>query len=393
MSTNKPTCDSHELSASAIRKAFVRWQGDDQDLVIARAPGRVNLIGEHTDYNDGLVMPMILDRSIYVACRAAQGTLHRVRSEDFDETVSFELNTMPTADAGHWSLYVGGMLRHVPPGTALDILIAGNVPLGAGLSSSAALEMATGLAAEAISGVAVSPERLAEIGQRVEHEYLGVRCGLMDQMVSRMGRSEHAFLLDCRQMTWSHIPIPASQARFVIVDSKVKRALAASKYNERRQECERALAWFQASGAMADSLRDISVDMINEAANDMAPTEGLRVRHVVEENKRVRAAAEAIRKGKWSTLGRQLTASHRSLQQLYQVSCDELDTLVDIALNIDGVYGARMVGGGFGGCTLNLVDKSALKQFETEITSTFHKAYGYQCSVIRVGSGLEATLL
>lgn len=393
MNSAKSTYSSDALCESAVRAAFVRWRSDDRDVVVTRAPGRINLIGDHTDYNKGLVMPMILDHSVYVACRPISGTRHLLRSEDYDEVVSFELGTIPATTQGHWSRYVAGMLRYVPPESAVELLVVGNIPQGAGLSSSAAVEMATGLAAEAVSGVAIPPEVMAQTGQKVEHEYLGVQCGLMDQMVSRMGKSRHAFLLDCRSMTWSHIPVPANKTCFVVVNSRVRRTLAGSKYNERRKECERALAWLKASGAPGNSLRDITLEMVNGAGRKMPGSLRSRVRHVVEENERVLGAARAIRSDQWGALGQLLTASHRSLQRKYQVSCEELDTLVDSALRIDGVYGARMMGGGFGGCTLNLLDESASERFGSEITRTYRQTCGGDCAIFKVGPGTEAAVL
>jgi len=275
----------------------------------------------------------------------------------------------------------------------MEMLIAGNVPVGAGLSSSAALTMATGLAAEAVSGAAITALEMARIGQWVEHEYLGVQCGLMDQMVSRMGRSRHAFLLDCRSLEWSHIPVPTEETCFIVVNSQVQRALAGSKYNERRRECEDALAWLQASGAAVDSVREVALPMLDSSAPDMPVVLAARLRHVVEENGRAVAAAEALRHGRWNQLGNLLTASHRSLQGRYEVSCAELDALVDSALTIDGVFGARMMGGGFGGCTLNLVHRSAAEQFGPAIKRAYYEECGRNCSVLRVGLGVEAAIL
>ena len=381
------------LRETTVRAAFANWRGDDADVVVARAPGRINLIGEHTDYNQGWVMPMILDRGVFAACRPTGGSRHQVRSEDFGEEVEFEADALPNVVPGHWSLYVAGMLKLIPTGSAVEMLIAGNVPLGAGLSSSAALEMAAGLAAETVGGVSIEPQRMAQIGQQVEHEFLGVQCGLMDQMVSRMGQAGHALLLDCRSLEWSHIPVPPSETCFVVVDSRVRRALAGSKYNERRSECESALARLKASGAAVDSVREITARMLDDSRHDLPATLMSRARHVVEENKRVLAAAEALRSGKWGTFGQLLTASHRSLQRMYEVSCEELDALVDSALRMDGVYGARMMGGGFGGCTLNLIDRSIVGQFESAIKRSYRKVCGLDCRVFEIGSGLAAAVL
>ena len=378
------------LGEKEVRAAFCRWRGDDHNVVVARAPGRLNIIGEHTDYNEGLVLPMILDRSVYVACRPVEGKSHLVRSEDYDANVTFQVGTLPQVPKGHWATYVAGMLLHIPPGTAIEMLVTGNVPLGSGLSSSAALEMATGLAAEAVSGKRVAPEAMARIGQQVEHAYLNVKCGLMDQMISRIGRSMHALLLDCRSFEWAHIPVPDGEACFVIVNSQVRRKLAQSKYNERRQECDQALEWFNNNGAAAASLRDITLSMIEDSSGKMPAVQLNRARHMVEENARVLSAVEALRDGDWVVLGRLITASHRSLQHLFDVSCSELDHLVDLALDVEGVYGARMMGGGFGGCTLNLVQRSAVDEFVTQIVQGYRKACGFNCTVLKTGPGVEA---
>ena len=378
------------LCRHTVLEAFAQWYGDNRGVTVARAPGRINIIGDHTDYNEGLVFPMILDRAIYVAVRPITGEQHHVRSENFDETVSFDVDTLPAFPHGHWSVYVGGILLYVSPGTAVEMLIAGDVPLGAGLSSSAALEMATGMALETVMGATLDPVTMAKIGQRVEHEYIGVKCGLMDQMVSRIGRSGHAFLLDCRSFEWVHVPVATAKACFIVVNSNVKRALASSKYNERRQQCARALEWFQRSAESYKSLRDVTASDVTQARYTMPEVLLARTRHVVEENERVLEAADALSRGEWNALGYLLTASHTSLRDLYDVSCKELDSLVEAALGINGVYGARMMGGGFGGCTINLVDRTAVEDFEVSIRRAYRKAHRRECSILKVGPGLEA---
>ena len=240
----------------AAREAFAKWRGSADRVVVARAPSRVNLVGDHTDYNDGLVLPMVLDRAVYVAARLHLDRTHCLWSENYGEGVTYSPGQWPRVPPGHWASYIAGMIQELPPPSPIELLVMGNVPLGAGLSSSAALEMATGLALEALRGKSVPPLELAQIGQRVEHRYAGVKCGIMDQIVSRVGRTGHALFLDCHTLKWEHIPIQSEDIQFLVIDSRVRRQLATSKYNERRAECQKAIEFMQATVAAITSIRD-----------------------------------------------------------------------------------------------------------------------------------------
>ena len=360
---------------------------------VARAPGRINLIGDHTDYNAGFVLPMILDKAVYAAARVGKGTRHRLRSIDFDETLEFEIGIAPRVSSGHWATYVAGMLLELRVDCAMDVLISGEVPLGAGMSSSAAVEMATGLVVSAATSTTVDPVTLARIGQRVEHRHVGVECGLMDQMVSRLGKPNHAFLLDCRSLEYTHVPVRKGAAKLVAINSNIRRALAHSKYNERRSECGRALAIFQQQDHRLDALRDVTENHLAASDPDMDPVLLSRARHVVEENMRVHAAVRALRAEEWSELGALLVSSHESLRDWFEVSCAELDFLVSVSLAVPNTFGARMMGGGFGGCTINMVKQNQAEHLATTVQRSYRKEFGLEADAWVLGEGLEAAVL
>ncbi len=374
-------------SKQAAAETFAKWCGGENPLLVAHAPGRVNLVGDHTDYNGGLVLPMILDRSIYVALRPSSTGFHRLRSGNYQEEISFSPGGWPQVPDAHWASYIAGMIQELPPPAPVEMLIIGDVPLGAGLSSSAALEMAAGLALEALRGTPVDPLDLAQIGQRVEHQYLNVQCGVMDQIVSRVGRADHALFLDCNTLKLEHIPFRGKDAQFVIIDSRVKRKLADSKYNERRAECQSALQRIQNMDASIESLSQVERHHIFRLKE---PVLQRRARHVLYENERVRWACDAIINKDWFNLGQILTASHISLRDDYEVSCEELDFLVATAEVHPEVYGARMMGGGFGGCTINLVRSESAHSFAESVTGIYEKKYQRKAHAHVLGTGIEA---
>ena len=374
-------------SIQTVLNAFRQWRGNGEGCLVAYAPGRVNLIGDHTDYNDGLAMPMIMDQAIYVAIRRSSSDSHLLRSESYNEEVVYPIDEWPNVSETHWASYVAGMIREIPPPTSIEMLIGGNVPLGSGLSSSAALEIATGLALEKLNGTPISPLDLARIGQKVEHEYIGVKCGIMDQIVSRIGRSRHALYLDCKTLQWEHLPIQSSDIQFIVMDSKVKRQLAGSKYNERRQECQRALEKIQVGDSSIESIRQIEMDHI-ETIRD--PTLQRRIKHVVHENERVKNARSAILRSDWFELGQILSASHMSLRDDYEVSCEELDFMVAQAESCTEVYGARMMGGGFGGCTINLVANKDAELIAKSVVSESRNQLNHSVTYYSLSTGTEA---
>jgi galactokinase len=345
--------------------------GDPTGAVVGRAPGRVNLIGEHTDYNDGFVLPTTIDRHIEVVARRRSDRQVRIVAADLGERREIDLDSpIDYADSG-WLPYVLGVVHElVQRGRiqkGVDLVFRGTVPRGAGLSSSAALEVATALALDAIFNLWLNPVDMARLCRDVEHRYAGVRCGIMDQFASRLGRSDHALLIDCRSLDARHVPMPLDGHRLVIVDSGIRRELADSEYNQRRTECEEAVALLREVDAPITSLRDVTPDMLSTHEHRLPPDLFARCRHVVSENHRVLEACERLARGDLPGFGRLMNASHLSLRNDFEVSHPALDRLVEEAHGVDGVLGSRLTGAGFGGCTVNLVAESALSELEERL--------------------------
>jgi galactokinase len=349
-----------------------------QEARVFRAPGRVNLIGEHTDYNDGFVLPMAIDRATIVAGAARDDRLLRVHSLNFGESAEIDLDAAPKKRRGVWADYVEGMARELlARGATLrgaDLMLVSDVPLGAGLSSSAALEVATGLALLSLSEVEMEAVGLALAAQAAEHNYVGTLCGIMDQLVAVLGRPCCALLIDCRSLETEQIPLDASTVAVVICDTRVKHELAASAYNARRAECERGVEILRQSLPGIRALRDVRVADFERYEDTLPAPIRRRCRHVVTENDRTQRAAEHLRAGRMDEMGRLMFLSHASLRDDYEVSCAELDLLVEIASGMGGVLGARMTGGGFGGCTVNLVAYQALDEFQEKAVSEYRRA-------------------
>ncbi len=364
------------LNAGRVRrlKTAFRKQFGISPTQCARAPGRVNLIGEHTDYNDGFVLPMAIDRDIWVAFAPRDDGQVRLWSVDFGQASAFALDVIVRDPSAPWSDYVRGVawaLRE--KGLALrgmDAVIQGTVPVGAGLSSSAALEVAAGLVLLAAAGQSIPRADLALACQRAENEFVGNRCGIMDQFVSALGRAGHALFLDCRSLEYAYVPLPAGY-RVVVANSMVRRALVDSAYNERRAQCEQAA---RALGIRA--LRDADESALESARARMPEVVCRRARHVITENARVLRAVDAMRRGDAEEFGALMDASHKSLRDDYEVSCRELDALVEIARRLPGCLGARMTGAGFGGCTVNLVRADAVDAFVLALREAYRAATG-----------------
>jgi len=344
-----------------------------------RAPGRVNLIGEHTDYNDGFVLPVAIDFQIFaaVARRADHGL--RIHSLNLGETVSFALDAGAPRRRGHWSDYPLGvaatLMRAGHALTGADLLLYGEVPPGAGLSSSAALEVATALALIAVAGLELSPLETAKLCQRAENEFVGTLCGIMDPFVSRLAQAGHALLIDCRSLESRAVALPEALS-LVICDSGVRHALASGEYNARRAQCEQGVRALAEANPRVRALRDATLEMLEESRSRIPPVVFARCHHVVSENQRTLEAAAALERRDLTALGRLMAASHASLRDAYEVSCRELDVLVDAAAPLEGVFGARMTGGGFGGCTVNLVRTDTVQTFRESVTQAFERATG-----------------
>jgi galactokinase len=359
-----------------------------------RAPGRVNLIGEHTDYNDGFVMPMALDRSTWVAAAPRDDRRLVVRSKEYGETVALDLGQTFSAAAAftsvHWSDYVRGVATLLEsPGA--DMLIASDVPVGAGLSSSAALEVACGFALADLSGLALDLDTLARTAQRAEHEFAGTHCGIMDQMIACHGRAGHVLQLDTRTLERVYAPLPA-RLRVVVCNTMVAHELASAEYNARRADCEAGVRALSARFPHVRALRDATLERLAAIRGDVLPHVWRRCRHVITENDRVVLAAAALRQGDDSAFGALMAASHASLRDDYEVSCPELDVMTAIVSDLDGVFGARMTGGGFGGCAVALVDTAAADdRFRETIQQRYQASTGIRPDVwiCSPGSGVE----
>jgi galactokinase len=362
------------------------------------APGRVNLLGEHTDYNDGFVMPCAIGFSTRVAISPRPDGKLVIRSEEFSEQLEFDLENLPSRGNGVWSDYVLGIavmlgeIGHPTPGA--NLLVRGEVPIGAGLSSSAAIEVASALAFMSLNGTKLSLPEVARLCQRAENVFIGARVGIMDQFVSCLGKAGHALLLDCRSLEFKLIPIP-EDVRLVICNTMVKHDHASGAYNRRREECDEGVKILIQWYPEARALRDISLQQLEKHAAEMPVTVYKRCLHVVTENQRVLEGGKYLAEGDVSRVGSLMLESHRSLRDLFEVSCRELDIMVEIAESLDGYCGGRMTGGGFGGCTVNLVKTADASRFAAQIAERYHAATGikpdiYVCSAAN-GAGADSS--
>ena len=339
-----------------------------------RAPGRVNLIGEHTDYNDGFVMPAAIDFYTWAKVTALDNRKLQIHSENFGEEVEVDLDDPDIKRRNHWSDYpigvavilerAGYRLR----GARLEI--RGEVPIGSGLSSSAAIEVATACALTAISGIEIDKRELALLCQRAENEFVGARVGIMDQFVSLFGQAQKALLLDCRSLDFRLLPLP-DNVRLIICNTMVRHALASSAYNERREQCEAGVKVLARHFPNMTALRDATLDQLEQVKSELSEVVYRRCRHVITENARVLAAAEALEHGDLNQFGELMAESHRSLRDDYEVSSKELDLMVEFARRVEGVYGARMTGGGFGGSTVNLVAVERVEEFQERVAQWY----------------------
>ena len=362
-----------------IQREFERAYGCTPRLY--QAPGRVNLIGEHTDYNDGFVMPVAIDLRTSVAVAPRTDRHLRLRSLNLGESIDFRLpelgeESLRTHPMGHWADYVCGVAVTLERAglrlTGADLLVHGAVPIGSGLSSSAALEVAAGLALLASAGHTLPGSELARLCQRAENDYVGMRCGIMDQFTSSCGRAGHAILLDCHSLEHRLLAMPDVQV--VVCNTMIRHRLAGGEYNRRRAECEEALRLLRDAAPDLGALRDVSLELLQSQRQRMPQAVYRRALHVVSENQRVLEAAAALDRRDLEIFGRLLGESHRSLRDDFEVSCDELDLMVRLAAGAEGVFGARMTGGGFGGCTVNLVRTDCVEAFSRLMIDEYRRA-------------------
>jgi galactokinase len=359
-----------------------------------RAPGRVNLIGEHTDYTGGLVMPAAIHFSTWVAAGRREDRTIRAVSEGFPGALEFSLDLTPKCQ-GNWTDYVAGVAAMLEAAgyrlRGANLLIHGEVPVGSGLSSSAAIEVATALALLKNSDLFMEPMQLALLCQRAENEFVGMRCGIMDQFTSCYGRAGHALLLDCRSLEFQLVALPPT-VHLVICNTMVRHELAASEYNARRAECEEGVRKLGEVLPGIRALRDVTLAQLQEHRSRLNDQVFRRCRHIITENDRVCQARSAFQTGAVGELYHLMADSHRSLRDDYEVSCRELDIMVEIGSRQRGIYGARMTGGGFGGCTINLVDAADSAEFQRRVSAEYQRATGLRPDiyVCEASQGAEA---
>ena len=360
--------------------------GGSAEPAIYRAPGRVNLIGEHTDYNLGFVLPIALDMACYTAIAPANHACLRIYSRDMDREFCIGVAELAAAKPrGEWSDYVLGVARELAasgfPIEPCNLYIASDVPAGAGLSSSAALEIATAVAL--LGKRRMERVEIARLGQRAESQFVGMPCGIMDQYAAVFGHSGAALKIDCRSLEHEYVELP-DNVRIIAVNSLVKHELGTSAYRQRVAECREAVAAIRESDPHVESLRDVTLERFEAIEETVPEVARRRARHVISETQRVVDFSAAARRGDLAEMGMLFVASHRSMQHDYEISCEEIDFLVDTAIEIPGVYGARMTGGGFGGCTVNLVAPTAADAFKQRLEIAYRERYGktpafYEC--------------
>ncbi len=342
-----------------------------------RAPGRVNLIGEHTDYNDGFVLPAAIDRAITYAGRRRNDRHVRVYSEDFNATAEFDLGNNQKDTQNTWSNYLRGVTKFLESDgyrlTGTDMAFGGNVPREAGLSSSAAVEVGATTFWNKLLGLGLDPVYVVKLARRAENEFVGVPCGIMDQFISALGRRDHALFLDCRDLSYRHLPMRCD-VRIVVCDSGVKRALAQSEYEVRLKQCRAAVEKIAATGRPVKSLRDVQSADLEAARGALGDLLWRRAQHVVSENQRTMEAVKVLQAGDMERFGELMNESHESLRKDYEVSSVELDKLVELARAQKGILGARMTGAGFGGCTVNLVRAEATESFVQAVGKGYGEA-------------------
>jgi galactokinase len=369
-----------ELVVETFRQKF-----GSPPVFLARAPGRVNLLGEHVDYNDGFVLPAAIDRATYLAFSPSDVDETTLWAADFDQKAVFSLATLATktqpdgSPLPEWAAYPAGMLWALTeagfPAPGMRAVFASNIPRGSGLSSSASVEMVFGVAWRKLGGWPLAPLEMARLGQKAENSYVGVNCGIMDQFASACGEADKLLSLDCRSLAWQTVPLPLNVS-IVVADTTVRRKLTSGEYNKRRDACEEAVRRLQADLPGITALRDVSVADFNRFSSQLPEEVEKRARHVVEEVERSRQAVALLASGSLDQFGQLMNACHVSLRDLYEVSCPELDVMVRIAQPLPGCYGARLTGAGFGGCTVNLVAEDQAEAFAKALAAGYESETG-----------------
>jgi galactokinase len=366
------------MGTQTVSNIFERLYTQEPDIYIA--PGRINLIGEHTDYNDGFVLPAAIDKHVTFGIK--ENNLNKYRFHAIDLQESFEVNpgNLKYSNLG-WPNYLMGVIDqlnkngHEIPG--FDCVLTSDIPIGSGLSSSAAIESGLAVGLNEVFELDESKLELAKLGQRAENDFVGLNCGIMDQFASIFGKKDHVFRLDCRSLDFEYYPLKLNGNGILLVDTKVKHSLASSEYNTRRAECETGISILSKNYERIQSLRDVSLEMLQNKKNIIDPVVYKRCDYVIREIQRVTEACDDLNDGRISAFGEKMYETHEGLKTDYAVSCEELDFLVDFTKDIQEVLGARMMGGGFGGCTINLLKHDAIPTFKEEISKAFAAKFGH----------------
>ena len=369
----------------AVLNKFTEIFGDKDPEVYA-SPGRINLIGEHTDYNGSFVFPGAIDKGVIAAIRFNGTDRVNAFAIDLDEKSEFGLNEEDLPKEG-WAKYIFGVCREIIKRggeiKGFDTAFSGDVPLGAGMSSSAAIESTYAYGLNDMLNLDIDKFELAKIGQATEHNYVGVKCGIMDQFASLFGKKGHLMRLDTKSMEFEYFPFHPKGYKLVLLDTRVAHELASSAYNKRRESCERATKAIKKNHSEVEFLRDASMEMLNEVKNDITEEDFMRAQYVIEETQRVLIVSDALQKDDYETVGQKMYETHHGMSKLYEVSCEELDFLNDLAKE-HNVTGSRVMGGGFGGCTINLVKAELYGQFIKDAKVEFKEKYGHEPKVYDV---------
>ncbi|WP_113662627.1 galactokinase [Pedobacter nanyangensis] len=382
------------MNPLSLKNTFKEIFGSEPMLV--KSPGRINIIGEHTDYNGGLVMPAAINKAVYVAISKRDDEQIQLYAESYQEKYIGSLNNVEKCEKP-WANYilgvVHGLLQRGFTLSGFNLYIYGDVPLGAGLSSSAAIECATAYALSQLNQLPITKIDLALVAQKAEHEFAGVKCGIMDQFASVFGQKDYAMMLDCESLEHEYIPLKLDGYKLVLFNTNVKHSLSESAYNERRAQCEQGVAWVKVQHPEVQYLRDVSPQMLLEYVMPKDAEVYTKCSYVVAEIDRVRRAAAALKDGRLEALGKLMFETHQGLSKDYEVSCKELDFLVEQVKGLNGVLGARMMGGGFGGCTINIVKDEAIADLTNKLTKLYHDRFGLTLSTYVVETANGAQLL
>ncbi len=366
-----------EKTIKKLKGEFEKRFGAGEKIHLFSAPGRVNLIGEHTDYNGGFVLPVNIDRRILLCARRREDRILNLHSLNFPQKISCSLDNLKYRKEDSWANYPKGVAKILQDEDYLlkgmDLLYEGNIPIASGLSSSAAMEVVSCLALCTLSDIEIEKKIMALLCQKAENEFIGMKCGIMDQFVITIGRKDSALFLDCRSLDYELIPFDSGDVSIIIGDTRVKRALVDSEYNKRRQQCEEGVKNLQQYLNDIKQLRDVSTLEFEKYKDKLPDTVVRRCKHIIYENERVKKSIDMIKDNRFAEFGLLMVDSHNSLRDLYEVSCRELDVMVEEALKVNGTLGSRMTGAGFGGCTVSLVKKESVEEFISTVSGEYQR--------------------